>query len=128
MFTHSSQLTSGASVRIIRLQNKRELNGVEGTLGTPNGNSRWQVIFGTKSVSVKGDNIEPVGTPKPTLLSEFIQAGKRFQYNLQPPLEHVFNTLWDGFVQTGGVEEEFKDICTNEDRFDCHYGDIIGWS
>ena len=57
-----------------------------------------------------------------------MEAAKQFQYVFPPPLEKVFNILWDDVVQTGGVEQVYADICRSEELFDNLYGNLIGWS
>ena len=111
----------GKKVRLIRLQKKSELNGVEGVLGAKGFDTIWQFIFGTRSISVKADNFETVTRSKNTLHDEFMRASIQFEYHNEVVNSHVFDQVWKHANKDGGIEGLFDTILADEQQFDIIY-------
>ena len=111
----------GKRVRLIRLQNKSELNGVEGVLGAKGSDTRWQFTYGTRSISIKVDNFETVTRSKDKLHDEFMRASIQFEYNNEVVNSYVFDQIWKHANKDGGIEGLFDTIVADEHQFDNIY-------
>ena len=100
---------------------KSELNGVEGVLGAKGSDTRWQFIFGTRSISVKADNFETVTRSKNTMHDEFMRASIQFEYNNEVVNAYVFDQIWKHANKDGGIEGLFDTIVADEHQFDNIY-------
>ena len=111
----------GMKVRLIRLQKRSDLNGVEGILGARGSDSRWQFTHGARSISIKAENFELVAKSKNTLYAEFMDSAEKFEYHNEVVSSHVFDQIWRRANDDGGIEGLFDTIFADEQQFDNIY-------